>query len=194
MAAADEKDRARWNEKYVGEEYVLGTEPIAFLRQHVHLLPAGKALDIAMGEGRNGVYLATQGWHVLGLDISEVGLRKAHRLARELHTTIETKVVDLENTQLAANEYDVIVVSYYLQRDLFPQIKKALKCGGMVVMETYTEDHTRYKPDFPREYLLQNNELLAAFQDFDILRYQAVDDGRSKAYASILARKPRVEP
>jgi len=194
MTAADEKDRERWNRKYAGEEYILGQEPIAFLCQHVHLLPTGKALDIAMGEGRNGVYLATQGYHVLGLDVSEKGLRKAHRLARELNTTIETHVVDLENTQLATHEYDVIVVSYYLQRDLFPRIKKALKCGGMIVMETYNEDHARYKADFPSDYLLKTNELLEVFKDFHIIRYQAVDDGKSKAYSSILARKPGLDP
>ena len=190
MTNADEKDRERWNRKYAPAEYILGKAPIAFLRQYVDLLPPGKALDIAMGEGRNGVYLATLGYHVLGIDISDTGLRKAQELARELGTTIETQVVDLENARLATNEYDVIIVSYYLQRDLFPRIKKALKRGGMVVVETYNENHARYKPDFPKEYLLKNDELLTVFKDFVIIRYQAVDDGSSKAYASILARKP----
>ena len=193
MTAADEKDRERWNLKFAGEQYVTGREPIAFLRQHIHLLPPGKALDIAMGEGRNGVYLATQGYRVLGLDISEVGLRKAHRLAREFNTTIETKVVDLENAQLATGAYDVIVVSYYLQRNLFPQIKRALKPGGVIVMETFNENHARYKPDFPKQYLLRRNELLSVLQDFEVIRYQAVDDGETKAFSSILARKPRRE-
>jgi 2-polyprenyl-3-methyl-5-hydroxy-6-metoxy-1,4-benzoquinol methylase len=190
MTNADEKDRERWNRKYAPAEYLLGKAPIAFLRQYVDLLPPGKALDIAMGEGRNGVYLATLGYHVLGIDISDTGLRKAQELARELGTTIETQVVDLENARLATNEYDVIIVSYYLQRDLFPRIKKALKRGGMVVVETYNENHARYKPSFPKEYLLKNDELLTVFKDFVIIRYQAVDDGSSKAYASILARKP----
>ncbi len=121
---------------------------------------------------------------------SDTGLRKARQLAREFATTIETQVVDLENVSLATNEYDVIVVSYYLQRDLFPQIKKALKRGGMVVVETHNENYARYKADFPQEYLLKNDELLTVFKDFVIIRYQAIDDGSSKAYASILARKP----
>ena len=79
----------------------------AFLREHLELLPRGKVLDIAMGEGRNGVYLAAQGYQVLGWDTSEVGLQKAHRLARERNTTIETKVVDLENTQLVKDEFAI---------------------------------------------------------------------------------------
>ena len=57
-------------------------------------------LDIAMGEGRNGVYLATKGFDVIGVDISEKGLQKAHQLANELNTKIETRVVDLENYHL----------------------------------------------------------------------------------------------
>ena len=80
------------------------------------------------------------------------------------------------------------------RRDLFPQIKKALKCGGMIIMETYNEDHARYKSDFPSAYLLKNNELLEVFKDFHVIRYQAVDDGKSKAYSSILARKPCLVP
>ena len=191
MTSADEQDRERWNRKYAAKEYVLGKEPIAFLRQNVDLLPtAGKALDIAMGEGRNGVFLATRGYHVLGLDISDTGLRKAQQLAREFSTSIETRVVDLEHARLTMNEYDVIIVSYYLQRDLFPQIKRALKRGGLVVVETYNENHARYKPDFPQEYLLEKDELLAVFKDFVIIRYRAADDGTSKAYVSLLARKP----
>ena len=190
MTSADDKDRERWNRKYAADEYILGEEPIAFLRQHVDLLSVGKALDVAMGEGRNGVFLATHGFHVLGLDISDTGLRKARKLAREFGTSIETKVVDLENVRLATNEYDVIIVSYYLQRDLFPRIKKALKRGGMVVVETHNENYARYNADFPKEYLLKNDELLTVFKDFVIIRYQTVDDGTSKAYSSILARKP----
>ena len=182
------KDRDRWNARYDVEEYVFDKQPIAFLKQNVYLLPKGKALDIAMGEGRNGVFLATHGFQVLGLDISEKGLRKAHSLAKEFNTSIETKVVDLEHAHLPENTYDVVIMSYYLQRDLFPQIKKTLKPGGMVLVETYNEDHARHKPDFPREYLLKTNELLDVFKDFKIIRYQSHDDQKS-AYSSILAQK-----
>jgi SAM-dependent methyltransferase len=188
LEAAPE-DKERWNEKYRTETYIYGTAPISFLREHIGLLPKGKALDIAMGEGRNGVYLATQGFEVTGLDISEDGLRKAHALAAEHGVRVETKVVDLEGYQLPADTYDVIVCTYYLQRDLFPQIKRALKRGGMAVVETYTHEYVKYRSSFPRRYLLEPNELIKLFEGMRVIRYQDRDDGQA-AYASILVQKP----
>ncbi len=190
VANSDEKDREKWDTRYAGEQYALGKSPVAFLRDNVELLPKGSVLDLAMGEGRNGVFLATKGFRVLGLDVSEVGLRKAHRLADEFKTEIETEVVDLEQTELPADEYDVVLMTYYLQRDLFPQIKRALKPGGVVVIETYHEGHRKLRPTFPEQYLLKEHELLEVFGDFEILVYQHRDDGES-AVASILARKPK---
>lgn len=188
-ASADPQDKERWDAKYAKEEYLFGKEPIAFLKEHAHLLPKGKVLDIAMGEGRNGVYLATQGFQVTGLDISDKGLSKARLLAQDQKVTIETRVVDLEQAQLEQNAYDVVLCLYYLQRDLVSQIKKALKSGGMVVMETYNLDHLQYNPKFRKDYLLQPNELLDLFKDFTVIRYQAYDDGKV-AYSSLIARKP----
>lgn len=188
-AWAAPKDKERWDSKYNLDVYLFGKEPTPFLKQNAGLLPKGKTLDLAMGEGRNGVFLATQGLDVLGLDISEVGLRKAHELAREKNVKIETRVVDLESVKLEKDAYDVVLCMYYMQRDLFPQIKAALKSGGMAVIETYNPDYLKYNPQFPRQYLLETNELLEVFKDFKIVRYQAYDDGK-EAYSSIIARKP----
>lgn len=186
---ASQQDKERWNRKYATDDYIAGKEPVAFLRDHLPLLPKGKALDIAMGEGRNGVFLAAHGFEVTGIDISEVGLKKAQALAKERGVTIRTKVVDLEEYQLPIHTYDVIICTYYLQRNLFPQIIKALKPGGMVLIETYTVDHLQYRPRFPRQYLLKPNELLHHFGNLLVLRYQLVDNGQA-AFASILAKKP----
>ncbi len=183
------QDKERWDRKYADEKYIFGKQPIAFLVEHLDLLPKGQALDIAMGEGRNGVYLATKGFDVTGLDISEKGLEKARKLATEHGVSITTQVVDLQQHRLEQNAYDVVLCTYYLQRDLFAQIKAALKSGGVAVVETYTLEHRRYRPRFREEYLLRTNELLELFQDMEILRYQFVDDGNA-AYASIIARKP----
>ena len=188
-AAADPKDRERWDSRFAKEGYFMGKDPIPFLVTHVDLLPKGKALDLAMGEGRNSVYLASKGFQVLGLDISPKGLEKAQKLAAEKQVTIETKAVDLEQYQLERDAYDVILVSYYLQRTLIPQIKAALKSGGVAVIETYNLDYLKYNPRFRREWALEQNELLEWFKDFKILRYQTVDDGK-EAFSSIIAQKP----
>jgi len=185
---AKPKDKDRWNSKYETEVYLFGEKPIPFLVDNVHLLPKGKVLDIAMGEGRNGVYLATQGFEVLGLDISEKGLEKAHNLAKKNKVTIETKVVDLESFTLEPNSYDVILCTYYMQKDLFKQFQSALKPGGMIVVETYNVDYLKYV-QFSREWALDTNEMLDIFKGLRVIRYQDYDDGK-EAYSSIIAQKP----
>jgi len=185
---AHDKDKSRWDSKYDTETYIFGTTPIPFLVETLDLLPKGKTLDIAMGEGRHGVFLAAKGFDVLGLDISAKGLQKAHRLAEAQNTTIETRVVDLETHTLEKNAYDLIICTYYMQRDLFPQFKDALKPGGMALVETYNIDYLKYSRFNPK-WLLQTNELLEIFKDFKVIRYQAVDNGEL-AYSSILVQKP----
>ena len=184
---AKPRDKDRWDKKYSTEAYIFGKEPVPFLKQNVHLLPKGKVLDIAIGEGRNGVYLATQGFEVVGLDISEKGLAKAHQLAKQNGVTIETRVVDLENHQLEKNAYDVILLMYYMQRDLWPQINDALKPGGMAIIETYNVDHLKHQKFNPK-WLLKSNELLEAFKDMKVIRYQAYEDS-DQAYSSIIVQK-----
>ena len=83
-----------WNDRYRGDTFAYGTEPNAFLVEHAGLL-AGPVLSLAEGEGRNAVYLASLGFDVLGVDASDVGLAKAHRLAEAKGVIIGTEVVDL---------------------------------------------------------------------------------------------------
>lgn len=184
---AKPRDKDRWDQKYDTEVYIFGKEPVPFLTQNIHLLPRGRALDIAMGEGRNGVYLATQGYEVVGLDISPKGLTKAHQLAEHHNVKIETRVVDLENHRLEKNAYDVILLMYYMQRDLWPQLNQALKPGGMAIIETYNLDHLKHARFNPK-WLLQPNELVNAFKDMKIIRYQAYEDS-NQAYSSIIVQR-----
>lgn len=186
---AAEADKERWNKKYDTEKFLFGQDPIPFLKDHIDLLPKGKALDLAMGEGRNGVYLATQGFDVTGVDISEIGFKKANALAAEKGVTLTTVVADLEQYTIPSGTYDVILCTYFLQRDLFPKIAAALKSGGVALIETYTMDHLRYRQKFNPAYLLEPNELLTLLPGLRVLRYQEVDTGDA-AYASILALKP----
>jgi tellurite methyltransferase len=185
---AAEEDKERWNNKYASETYLFGREPIPFLKDHVNLLPKGSALDLAMGEGRNAVFLATKGFQVTGVDISEAGVKKAQTLAAEKGVKLTTVVADLEQYPIPPNTFDVVICTYYLQRDLFPKIAKALKPGGMALIETYTVDYLQYRPTFNRAFLLERNELLTLLPDLRVLRYQEVDTG-DEAYASILAEK-----
>lgn len=184
----ENKDRKKWDEKYSGDTFLYGKEPAGYLQESIDKLPKGKALDIAAGEGRNGVFLAQNGWDVDAVDISAIGLKKAEKLAAERKCQINTIVADLTTYKIQANTYDVIVNFYYLQRDLFPQIIRGLKEGGVVVFETFTTDHLQINSKMKREYCLEKNELREAFSEFEIIEYKEITTP-NKAVARLIARK-----
>ena len=180
-------DQARWDAKYAGDPYTLGTEPVPFLVEHLDALPAGRALVLAAGEGRNAVYLAQQGFTVDGVDISPVGLAKAARLAAERGVQIRTITANLETWDPGTARYDVVTNFYYLQRDLTQRIIRALKPGGVVVYQTFTVEQLELPGAHVkrRDYLLERGELSRRFASLEVLHY-----GEVEGVASLVARKP----
>jgi|TARA_B100000809_G_scaffold89130_1_gene87584 SAM-dependent methyltransferase len=183
------KDKEKWNKKYDTEEYITGKEPSSWLKENAGLLNTnGKALDIAGGEGRNSVFVASRGYEVTCLDISKNGLTKALALAHEKKAKITTLHADLDDSSLPENEYDLVLCFNFLDRNLFSGIRKTLKSGGLLFYETFTLDYLKYS-SFKKEWVLELNELLQVFADFRILRYREVDEN-PKAFASLVAQKP----
>ena len=187
-------DQKRWDKRFRKKEFALGKEPNPFLKKHIHLLPKGKTLDMAAGEGRNAVFLAQNGFEVDAVDISEKGLKKARKLAREKGVKINTFLVDLDQHPMGKERYDLIVNFYFLRRRLIPRIKKGLKKGGKVIFETYLLEHRKLGTGGPKQakYFLKPNELLGLFKDFRILFYREGifwEGGRKKAVASLIAQK-----
>lgn len=167
-----------------------GFEPAEFLVENVEILPKGRVLDVAMGSGRNAIYLSKLGFDVEGVDMSPKAVDIALELARKAGVTIKAQVSDLEEGYLIEKDaYEVIMCFNYLQRSLIPQIKDGLKKGGMVVYETFIVDQAHFgKPKNP-DYLLEHNELLDIFRDFWCLRYREGIVKGPKAIASIIAQK-----
>jgi len=187
-------DQTRWNDRFGKREFALGKEPNPFLKKHIRLLPKGRALDIASGEGRNAVFLAQNGFEVDAVDISEKGVRKAKKLAREKGVKMNTFLVDLDQYPIEKERYDLIANFYFLRRRLIPRIKKGLKKGGRVVFETYLLEHRTLGKGGPKQakYFLKPNELLRLFEDFRILFYREGifrEGGKRKAVASLIAQK-----
>jgi tellurite methyltransferase len=183
-------DRTAWDKTYARADYVFGKDPAKFLVDHMDRLPKGRALDIAVGEGRNAVYLAKKGFQVEGVDISVVGLRKAKKLAEENGVSVQTINADLNKYKIKPAAYAVILNFYYLQRSLIPQIIGGLKKGGVVVFETHTVEHLKNPgtSGWEKEYLLEPGELKKAFAGLEILHYSERNDGKN-AVASLIARK-----
>lgn len=164
--------------------------PSPFLVDHIDLLPKGRVLDVAMGWGRNAVYLARQGFEVDGIDISREALDAAQVLAGESGVSVTLQLMDLEkDVSLPQEVFDVIVCFNYLHRPLIPHLKGALRLGGMMVYETYIVDQARFgRPKNPK-HLLKHNELLKFFHDFRCLRYREGILERRKAIAGFIGTK-----
>jgi cyclopropane fatty-acyl-phospholipid synthase-like methyltransferase len=131
-----------WNERYAVNEYIYGTEPNTFLAEHAEML-TGPVLSLAEGEGRNGVFLATKGLAVHGVDSSEVGLAKAQALAASKRVQIQTEVVDLAEFQPKENQYGAVIsisahVPGAIRARLYPLVEKCLKPGGIILLEAYS--------------------------------------------------------
>ena len=155
---------------------------------------APRAIDLACGAGRNAVYLAERGWDVTACDVSLEGLRAAQTLARKRGVSLRLFCQDLETAQLPVEHFDLVLCFFYLQRELFPQIKAAIRPGGFVVFKTYTTDQLRF-PGRPRHalHMLRPQELLAAFQDFRVWVYQETlyqETLRGRGVAQLIAQKP----
>ncbi len=165
-------------------------EPAQFLVENVELLPKGRVLDLAMGSGRNAIYLAKVGFEVAGVDISPEAVSSALESAEKAGIVIKAKVSDLEKDfHIKAEAYEVIICFNYLQRSLIPEMKNGLQRGGMIVYETYIVDQAQFgKPKNP-DYLLEHNELLDMFREFRCLRYREGIFEGPNAIASIIAQK-----
>lgn len=144
-----------WDERYSVDDYIYGTDPNTFLVEHAGLLQ-GPVLSLAEGEGRNAVFLATQGLEVHGVDGSRVGLAKAQALARERGVEIQTEIADLGQFRPEPLRYGAVVSIFAhlpgtIRNRLYPLVQQALRPGGIVLLESYGEDQLRRDTGGPKD-------------------------------------------
>jgi SAM-dependent methyltransferase len=162
-----EADREEWNAVYrEGKDF--NPEPSKFLVEMVKGRKPGLALDVAMGQGRNALYLASQGWRVTGIDISDEGLRQAREAAAARKLTIEAIDANAETWDFGVEKWDLVVLTYAGCDD--GVVKKSLKRGGLIVSERAAKDAN------PR-IGVETDALSTAYRDgFTILRDELVED------------------
>ncbi|MGM0914596.1 MAG: SAM-dependent methyltransferase [Pseudomonadota bacterium] len=166
-----------WDERYNTDDYVYGTEPNDFLREQAALIGEApkRVLCLADGEGRNGVYLAGLGHWVTSVDASSVGLRKAARLAEHKGVALTTLNADLTEHEFVPASFDAVVsifchVPAAGRPHLHRQVIRALKPGGVLILEAYTPEQVHRNtggPDTP-DRTPTAAELDAAFAELDI--------------------------
>jgi 2-polyprenyl-3-methyl-5-hydroxy-6-metoxy-1,4-benzoquinol methylase len=143
-----------WNDRYDESDYAYGTTPNQFLTEQQHRLKPGmKTLVVGDGEGRNGVWLATQGLDVLSIDLSPVGLEKAQALANQHQVQIQTQCADLTTWDWVVAEYDLVVSIYvHFAPEVRPQIHRSmlqsLKPGGLIVLEAFNLEQLQYQQEY----------------------------------------------
>ena len=172
-------DLKRWNARFDTDDYVFGECPNAFLRTRAVDLVPGRALCLADGEGRNGVWLAEQGWQVVSLDFSDVAQRKAAALAARRNVVLDLVLADVHTWDYPVAAFDLVV-------DIFSQfsapadrtgkwggMRQALKPGGWLIVQGYTLDQLRHRTGGPSDpaHLYTKDLLRAAFGDLEQLQF-----------------------
>jgi cyclopropane fatty-acyl-phospholipid synthase-like methyltransferase len=174
-----------WDKRYELPGFLFGEQPNAFLKSQQGLLkPGWHALSLADGEGRNGIWLAEQGLHVHALDASPVALRKARTLARKRGVALRFEHADLLDWNWPEAAYD-LVVAIFIQfagpegrKSMFDGLRRALKPGGLLILQGYTPRQLEYKTGGPpaAENMYTQSLLSEAFGDWTITHLQEHDD------------------
>lgn len=186
---------AGWEERYRSGESGKEESPTILLVETVQSLAPGTAIDLACGAGRNALYLAECGWKVTAVDASDTAIRlvRQRAAARGLH--VHTRVADLTapTFTLFPETVDLILVAYYLQRDLFAKIKASVRLRGLVVAIV----HTPEPGEAWSEKRARFGELREFFTGWDLLwDYEGPsrDPAHRRPVAEIVARRRIAEP
>ncbi len=165
--------KKKWDQAYQQADFSSAKAATVF-SDNTYLLPStgGDALDLACGRAGNAQHLAQCGFAVDAIDISSVVLDGLSSYALENKLQINTILRDVEKEGLSGKQYDVIVVSYFLSRNLFPQIVASLKPGGLLFYQTWSQlkvtDAGPSNPDFR----LRAGELLDLCDSLQVVLYR----------------------
>jgi tellurite methyltransferase len=187
-------DISGWDQRYRSKERAgegLQTEPTELVAQTVRNLSPGRALDLACGTGRNALWLARQGWDVTAVDGAGAAVEILGERAREGNVKLKTVVADLQKSEyaIAPSSWDLVIICYYLQRDLMEPAKNGVRPGGILLIIV----HTTEGDEQPTSSRLRAGELARYFSDWEILHsYEGKpnDPAHRRSVAEIVARRP----
>ncbi|WP_210397954.1 class I SAM-dependent methyltransferase [Motiliproteus sediminis] len=190
-------DRQRWNARY-SNAAATEPSPCQTLVDYAHLLPAGgHALDLACGRGGNALFVARRGLCVEAWDIAANALAHLQHQADNEALSLSTVVADLDQTPLPEAGFDLITVSGFLNRALCPAISAALRPGGVLLYQTFTQQRpdAGSGPSNPA-YTLEPGELLHLFAELELLLYREERDAGEltrglRNQAALIARRTR---
>jgi SAM-dependent methyltransferase len=162
-------DQAFWDERYASTTAVWSGDPNPQLVREVEVIAPGRALDVGAGEGADSVWLARQGWDVVGLDVSPVALGKAaaHAVISGVADRIEWRQADLVEWEPGEERFDLVTAHFMhlpadLRRQVFPRLAQAVAPGGrLLLVGHHPEDHETVRKDFDENFFYTGDGLLA---------------------------------
>ena len=173
----------RWNRILTAEKPTFNVEPNAFLVEMVKGRRPGRALDVGMGQGRNALWLAKQGWDAHGFDPAERAVALARETAGKMGVKLTATVTGAEAFDFGVGQWDLIVLSYVSFREQAGVVMKALRPGGMVVVEAFHRDATKGR-SIGGGVVFDTAEVPGIFRDLRVVRYQepmaVADFGKQK--------------
>ncbi len=189
-------DQEKWDRKYLENPKLRKRRPPSpWLERFAAQGEGRRALDLACGTGRNSVWLAKRGWRVDAIDLSPVALQILTEWVQdeEVSTKVQTYLLDLEESLPEQTDYDLIVQTNFLDRNLIRPLMDHLRPGGIFLVETYLQHPENERRDANPDFLLQPGELPRIFQEFEILAYEEYPNESYEMYrmmkAGIVAKK-----
>jgi 2-polyprenyl-3-methyl-5-hydroxy-6-metoxy-1,4-benzoquinol methylase len=168
-------DSAYWSERY-REGGGFNLKPNRLLAEAVKDVRPGQALDVGMGQGRNALYLAQQGWDVTGIDLAEEGIRQAREQAQAQGLKLNALLQSWDDYDFGVDRWDLIALIYIGVRDFADKAVKALKPGGLLVIEAFHKDATLQGRSIGAGVTFDTDELKKLFPSLRVLRYEEPED------------------
>jgi 2-polyprenyl-3-methyl-5-hydroxy-6-metoxy-1,4-benzoquinol methylase len=196
-----ENTKLWWDEKYSlsGDQYLYSKEPSKFIFDHLDLLPKdAKVLEIACGEGRNAVALASKGYQVTAFDFSAIALQRAEALAKASGVSILFKNLDLDFYLPELLSFDAIIcVDFKPPPTLLKNLSRGLKQKGHLLMESRLMESAKTYKDIETFECFKPNELLHQFipsqqMSFQILYYSELGSTKWGENVYMIAKKSQL--
>lgn len=167
-----EAERIRWEQRYADGDYVPRDDPSPFLIEALETVRPGDALVLACGTGRNAMAVADAGFAVEAVDVSPSAIDRARSAAGARGLTIDFRVADLDEMDLADGRYDFITMIRYVNRPLMERLSAALAPNGWLLVEHHLRTHADVGGPSTDDFRLASGELLERFADLRIIRYE----------------------
>ena len=186
------QDRNKWNQRYAEDSYHKNN-PVTLVEDWLPRLPAGRALDVACGAGRNAIFLAQAGYKVDAIDISREGLNLARQEAESQGLSINWIEHDLDQAYPFDTDYDLIIVMWYVDLGLISRLCDCLAPGGYILCEEHLITSQEVIGPTSPNYRVAPGVLREAVSGLDVLLYEESiemnSEGEQVASARVVVKK-----